>query len=147
MVAREQIVREAWTWVRTPYHPSARIKGVGVDCAQLLYMVFNSFGLIPDMPPEAKSSRWFVSNKDQSYLTTILTLAKEITESEVGPGDIVLFRQPNYQVFHHAGIVVDWPHSIIHAVRNVGVCLANPTQEGFLRKCERRYFTWYHAAF
>jgi cell wall-associated NlpC family hydrolase len=143
MVTREAIKAEAWSWVKTKYHPSARIKGVGVDCAQLLYMVYNSFGLIPDMPLEARSSRWFVSNKDQSYLTTILSLAKEITEGEVGAGDLVLFRQPDYEIFHHAGIVIAWP-TIIHAVRGLGVCMADGLKEGFLQKCERRYFSFFY---
>ena len=30
------IVTEARTWVRTPYHHQARLKGVGVDCAGLV---------------------------------------------------------------------------------------------------------------
>ena len=33
---RDQIVDEALTWVDTPYHVGACLKGIGVDCAQLI---------------------------------------------------------------------------------------------------------------
>ena len=32
---RRAIVREARSWVRTPYHPQGDIKGIGVDCGML----------------------------------------------------------------------------------------------------------------
>ena len=33
--SRAAVVAEAIAWLGTPYHHRARIKGVGVDCAQL----------------------------------------------------------------------------------------------------------------
>ena len=44
---RALVVRIAQEWAGTPYHHRARIKGVGVDCGQLVAGVFEEAGLIP----------------------------------------------------------------------------------------------------
>lgn len=139
---REQIVKEALTWASTPYHPGARLKGVGVDCAQLIFCVYHTFGLIPDLPTEARSARWFIARQDSTYLDTILKYAHEIPESEVAPGDLILYKQPRFPVHHHGAIVISWPDKIIHAIRNAGVIFGHATNEGFLKSCERKYFSF-----
>ena len=42
---RQEIIDEAATWLRTPYHHAAAIKGAGVDCAQILIEVYAAVGL------------------------------------------------------------------------------------------------------
>ena len=39
MVRLEDVVRQARTWLNTPYHHQGRLKGVGVDCAGLAIRV------------------------------------------------------------------------------------------------------------
>lgn len=141
-MTREEIVSEALTWNNTPYHPAGRVKGVGVDCAQLIYCVYNTLGLIPELPVEARSARWFIVNKDAKYLDTILQYAQEIRESQVAPGDLILYKQPAFPVHHHGAIVIHWPQTIIHAVRGRGVILGHATNEGFIATCDRKYFSF-----
>ena len=43
---RDLVVKEAYSWIGTPYHHQAMIKGVGVDCALILLAVFREAGLI-----------------------------------------------------------------------------------------------------
>jgi cell wall-associated NlpC family hydrolase len=40
----------AESWLRTPFHPRARIKGAGVDCVQLAAAIYLELGAIPDVP-------------------------------------------------------------------------------------------------
>jgi cell wall-associated NlpC family hydrolase len=141
-MTREQIVSEALSFLRTPYHPSARIKGVGVDCAQLIYCVYHALGLMPELPAEARSARYFIANKDSKYLDTILQFAREIPESEVAPGDLILYKQPSFPVYHHGAIVISWPDTIIHAIRGSGVIQGHGTDEGFIKSCHRKCFTF-----
>ncbi len=142
MTLREQIVAEGLSWLDTPYHPTGRIKGVGTDCAQLIYCVYHAFGLIPDLPAESRSARWFIANKDAKYLDTVLQYAHEIEEPDVLPGDLILYRQPSFPVDHHGAIVITWPQTIIHAIRGNGVILGHATGEGFIKSCNRRYFSF-----
>ena len=44
---REKIVAEARSWIGTPYHNCADIKGVGVDCGMLLVRVYVDTGVVP----------------------------------------------------------------------------------------------------
>ncbi|MDO6044547.1 hypothetical protein Q4P48_08410 [Neisseria gonorrhoeae] len=44
---RARIVEEARSWLGTPYHHHAMVKGAGVDCAMLLVAVYGAVGLLP----------------------------------------------------------------------------------------------------
>ena len=129
------IIQEARTWVGTRYHDHARIKGVGVDCAQLLVGVFEGTGLAPDVPvPNGYST---VVPNGSEYVDVILLYCNEIAENEAGPGDIAL-----YQTSHgwmHSAIVVSWPDHVIHAMEKRGV-ISSHGSEDFLRGKPRRFF-------
>jgi cell wall-associated NlpC family hydrolase len=142
MITREDIVEEARSWVGTKYHATGRLKGVGVDCAQFIYCVYNKFGLIPEMPAEARSPRFFLAKKDPKYLDTILQYARDIPEKVVQAVDLVLYKQSLMPVFHHGAIVISWPDTMAHAVLNIGVCFGHAFNEGFLSTAERRTFTF-----
>ena len=43
---RAAVVAAARSWIGTPYHHAADVKGVGVDCAMLLVRVYSDLGLI-----------------------------------------------------------------------------------------------------
>lgn len=90
----------------------------------------------------AAQARWFLAHGDATYLKSFQEFAREIPESELQPGDVILYKQPRFAVHHHGGIVVSWPDQIVHAIRNIGVTLGHATQEGFLKNCERKCFTF-----
>jgi cell wall-associated NlpC family hydrolase len=43
---RAAVVAEAKTWIGTPYHHAADVKGHGVDCAMLLVRIYGDLGLV-----------------------------------------------------------------------------------------------------
>lgn len=45
MIERGEIVRQARTWLGTPFHHQGRLKGVGVDCAGLVICVAWELGI------------------------------------------------------------------------------------------------------
>lgn len=45
-ITRAAVVAEARTWIGTPYHHQARVKGVGVDCAGVLIGVARALGIV-----------------------------------------------------------------------------------------------------
>lgn len=139
---RTAIVEEALTWRGTPYRKTGRFKGVASNCAQLLYGVARGAGAIPEDAPEP---RWFSDQlpyhtKDERIIQYLLAYgAHEIEESELGPGDIVMYRTG--QAHGHAAIVVEWPERIVHSVFPSGCCEGHGTREGFLSGKGRRYFS------
>lgn len=54
---RQAVVAEAKTWIGTGFHHEARIKGAGVDCAQLLIAVFSACGFVPEFTTPTSHSR------------------------------------------------------------------------------------------
>jgi cell wall-associated NlpC family hydrolase len=129
------IIEEAKTWLGTKYHDHARIKGGGVDCAQLLIGVFEGTGLAPDVPvPNGYS---VVVPNGEEYVDTILLYCDEITENEAAPGDIVLYKTSHGWM--HSAIIVSWPDHIIHATPKRGV-ISSHGIEDFLRGKPRRFF-------
>ena len=141
LAARTEIVRVALTWIGTPFHDCAGVKGVGVDCAYFPIRVVNESGImggaIPD--PAPYSPQVMLHSHEELYLPVIARYAREISERAVGPGDFVLYRVA--RSFSHGAIVVRWPDYVLHPVRDRGVIGSHGKEEGFLRRRERRYFT------
>jgi len=108
---RQSIVEEAKTWLGTPFHHEAHVKGAGVDCGTLIAEVFERAGLIPhvDIP---HYTRDFMLHRDEEwYLSLVLEYFNEIATNLL-PGDIVLMK--NGRLFSHGMIVVNYP-LVIHA--------------------------------
>lgn len=151
LTLRERIVAEALTWVGTPYHDGVGLRGVGVDCAYLPLRVYQAVGLITRdfTPPHYSPQQWLnsPSQTDKRKLkfedTTFLDVVKrfthhEITEAEVGPGDLILYKVA--ASWTHGGIVIEYPNYILHPIKELGT-IGSGTNEGFWKNRERRYFT------
>jgi cell wall-associated NlpC family hydrolase len=136
---RERVIATAREWLRTPYHPNARLRGIGVDCAQFLIGVYHDAGLIPEVDTGSYSATIHLHQENTQYIETILRFAREIEESEVQPGDVVLYKVAH--AWAHAGVIVRWPDVIIHAVNRTGVIESHGTIEGFVLKRPHRFFT------
>lgn len=139
---REAIVAEARRWIGTPYKNVGCIRGIGANCAMLLYGVASGAGVLaPDAPPP----RWYTPQlhqhtKEERLVEYVKAYgAREIAEAEVGPGDIVLYR--NGLSYGHAAIVVSWPDTIVHTTQRTGCVYAHGKHEGRLAQMDRRYFT------
>lgn len=120
---REAVIAEAKTWMATPYHSGAKVKGVGVDCGQLLIGAFENAGVINkgECNPGTYSPEWHLHRSEELYRQWIQKYCDVIKEEPL-PGDIAVFRFGRCD--SHAGIVVKWP-VIIHAYIGMGVVLSD----------------------
>jgi len=97
---RDLVIRDAKTWLGTPYQHKARVKGIGVDCGALLYSVyepyFGPFKPFPtDYPPD-----WALHRDNEIYLDFISPYVVPIDEPV--RGGLSLFRLG--RAFAHAAI-------------------------------------------
>jgi cell wall-associated NlpC family hydrolase len=121
---RQAVVDAAMGWLRTPYHHLARVKGAGVDCAQILIAVYAEAGLIDDFDPGDYPPDWMQHRSEERYLSFVTDRAERVDVPL--PGDVALYKVG--RCFAHGAIVFGWP-SIIHASnRDRMVCLADGTQ-------------------
>ena len=116
---RERIVAEARSWLGTPYHHAARVKGAGVDCAMLLAAVYEGCDLIAPVAFDRYPPNWMIHRDGERLLDVVATRAHEIEEPGQ-PGDLVLYRFG--RAFAHGAIVIIWP-TIIHALQGSGAIL------------------------
>jgi len=120
---RSEVVAESRSWIGTPYHRRAFIKGVGVDCGLLPYAVYRKFELIPEFTAEWLANDWFANTTQERYLLMIerylkklfVTQARRDFRPEFLPGNLVVAKVFDSPVFNHAGIITTWPR-VVHAV-------------------------------
>nr|DAP68845.1 MAG TPA: cell wall peptidase [Caudoviricetes sp.] len=116
-----RITTEALTWLNTPYHHMANLRGVGVDCAMFLVEVFKQLGAVPpDLDPRPYPHDWHMHRGEERYLAWLDKYADRVPADQVQPGDVVTFKFG--RCVSHAGIVIDWP-LIIHAYRDNDVVI------------------------
>jgi hypothetical protein len=110
--ARAKIVAEARSWIGTPYHPSADIKGVGVDCGMILVRVYVDLGLVAPFDPRPYPKDWHLHRGEERYLQLLLARTTEVAAP--APGDVALFKYG--RCYSHGGIVAKaLPLTLVHA--------------------------------
>lgn len=115
----ESIVAEARSWLGTPYHHMADIKGVGVDCGMLLVRIFSDLGLCSDFDPRPYTRDWYMHQDGEVYLSFVEARSDEISIDDILPGDIVLFRVG--RCYSHGAVVTETsPLRLLHAVYQYG---------------------------
>jgi NlpC/P60 family putative phage cell wall peptidase len=117
---RAAVVAAARSWIGTPYHHAADVKGAGVDCAMLLVRVYCDLGLVEPFDPRPYTRDWMLHRDDERFLGFLLARAREVSDPR--PGDVILFRFG--RCFSHGGIVA-WrdPLTIVHAFAPAQVVL------------------------
>lgn len=121
---RVKIIEEAKTWLRTPWHHAARVKGAGVDCGQLIIMTYINAGLVPYFETGDYPQDWMLHQVDERFLGWIHQYLDPVEKPQ--PGDVAAWRFG--KTFSHGAIVVDWP-IVIHAYLHEGnVCYGDATK-------------------
>jgi cell wall-associated NlpC family hydrolase len=139
---REEIVAITMTWLNTPYRGWSKVKGAGVDCGQLLAAVYQEAGLIPDDITLPTDYPLFVGLHQASteYVDLVLQFFDEIPESEVLPGDVVVWRLTGSKSYCHGAIIVEWPTCFIHAYGK-SVRMGDAKSRLRFAKSEKLFFT------
>lgn len=119
---REDVVKEARSWITTPYHLAANVKGAGVDCAMLILEIYSRVGLVEHFDPRPYSSDWMCHRSDEVFLGLVFARSHEITQGQAQPGDIVLFKVG--RCYSHGGIITKSdPLTFVHAYKNAGMVI------------------------
>lgn len=106
MVTRDEVVKEALSWLDTPYRHQGRLKGVAVDCAGLVVGVAQALGL------PATDMTGYARRPDGSLRDFVHGQTEIVAPGAQQGGDIVIFHWQNDPV--HLAILTT-PGSIVHA--------------------------------
>ena len=119
MDLRQRIVEEARSWLGTPYHHQAMVKGAGVDCAMILVAVYRAVGLIPaSFDPRPYPQDWHLHRDAERYLGNITRFCCEVETPQVGGIAVWRFGR----TFSHGGICIGG-NQVIHSYIGRGVVL------------------------
>lgn len=122
---RDAVVREALSWVGTPYRARQCVKGVGVDCGKLLAAVYANAGVMPMVDLGEYSFQQHLHSDAEDYMAWLESVgARRIEADQVMTGDAGVWKFGRSH--SHGGIVVDVGadgpvicHSYIKAGRGV----------------------------
>ena len=122
MTLRDEICAEALTWLGTPYHHLACLKGIGVDCGRLLEGIAKATGRVdPHWKPGAYSPEHHFHRKEELYKAYFLPMGcVPVAWEAIAPGVILTFRVGH--VVSHSGIMMP-DYQIVHAVHRFGVIM------------------------
>ncbi|RTL71906.1 MAG: peptidase P60 [Hyphomicrobiales bacterium] len=117
---RARAVALARTWIGTPYHHQASLKGVGCDCVGLIRGIYRElFGAEPELP-SAYTRDWAEATGEETLLAAARRHLVEIAPLSARPGDVLVFRYRTQAVAKHAGIVTA-DGLMIHAIEGAPV--------------------------
>jgi cell wall-associated NlpC family hydrolase len=133
MSQRSVVIAEAETWLQTPYHHMARVKGGGTDCLMLLAEVYEAAGVIPHIDVPFYPPDWNLHRDAERYLEGLMPYAREI-DGLPRRGDVAIFKFG--RCFAHGAIVVSWPR-LIHAWCDAGVVSADADQAPLIGRLVR----------
>jgi cell wall-associated NlpC family hydrolase len=125
MSVRALVVQLAREWLGTPYHHHARIKGVGVDCAQLLCAVYEEAGLVPHVETGHYPHDWHLHRSEEMFLAWLGRVGA-VSVAQPQAGDVAVFRFG--RAFSHGAVMVD-ANTCVHAYINQGVILTRLDEE------------------
>lgn len=147
--AKKRIVAEALSWVGTPYHHQAMVKGVGVDCAQLLVGIALNTDLIGEddlaKVPLNYSPEWNLHNREEVMLGILETMGCSPVVGTPAPGDIVAFRVG--RAYGHLGVIVtstEFVHAEIQGSTkgSVNGRVVRVHMAGEWSKLDKKFFTF-----
>ena len=114
------VVATARSWLGTPYHDQASLRGVGCDCLGLARGVWREVVGDEPFPIPPYSRDWGETGPREVLAECARRMMVEISPSDASPGALVLFRMAPRAIAKHVGILTA-ADSFIHAYDRLGV--------------------------
>lgn len=113
------VVREAMTWVGTPYRHQADRKDVGCDCLGLVRGVWRALYGFDIEPAGVYAADWAEAGGQERLLAGARRSFREKPLSDAQAGDLLLFRWRPHLPAKHAGILIG-QDLFVHAYQGGG---------------------------
>lgn len=124
------------SWVKTPYHHMGRMKGVGVDCAQLLAAVAVNIGVADHVETVDYPQDWHFHQSPKIFLAHVEQYCDLVDDPL--DAEIVLFWYG--RDYAHGAIILEWPLCIHASVSSGIVEYIDAAQDPHLSKCAKRFY-------
>lgn len=115
-MTRDEIIREARTWIGTRWQRQASLKGVATDCVGLVRGVGRRFGLQVDNEDLRYSHQ--PHHKDERLYRAVQKYMTEIPLVDMQPGDVLLFGADGWPAYHIG--ILSYDDYVIHTWMDIG---------------------------
>lgn len=115
-----RVIAIARSWLGTPYHDQASLRGVGCDCLGLARGVWREAVGPEPFPIPPYSRDWGETGPREVLAEGAGRMMIEVEPAAAGPGALVLFRMKPRAIAKHVGILTG-PGSFLHAYERLGV--------------------------
>lgn len=151
MPTADDVIAAGRSWILTPYHHMARVKGHGVDCAQVIIAAFVDSGVNEDFDPGFYTMDWHLHRSDEKYLEFmekyLVRIDEDWNDAPLGerpgwvppPASVIVVKLG--RTFSHSALVTDWP-TVLHANVHSGCVLEEPAIGSLLE--DRKLRTYAH---
>lgn len=137
--SRADVCTRALSWQGTPWHHRARLRGVGVDCAQLLIAVYSEAGLFDAFDPGDYPIDSMLHSDREIFRGWCERYGRQVPAPQ--PGDAVVWKFG--RCYSHGGIVLDWPGRVLHAYRPFGMVCETPADVARLAGREAVFYSFW----
>jgi NlpC/P60 family putative phage cell wall peptidase len=103
----ERVIAVARSWLGTPYHDQASVRGVGCDCLGLVRGVWRELHGPEPLPIPPYSRDWGETGAREPLADAARAVMVELPSTEVVSGALLLFRMRIGAVAKHCGIVAE----------------------------------------
>ena len=114
------VVAVARSWLGTPYHDQASLRGVGCDCLGLARGVWREVVGTEPFPIPPYSRDWGETGPYEVLAEGARRMMEKVALADLGPGALVLFRMAPRAIAKHVGILTT-ADSFIHSYERLGV--------------------------
>ncbi|UOM36777.1 peptidase P60 [Acuticoccus sp. I52.16.1] len=115
-----RVVVAARSWLGTPYHDQASLKGIGCDCLGLARGVWREVVGPEPFPISPYSRDWGESGPVEVLAEGARLMMPEIDPADAEPGALLLFRMRPRAIAKHVGILTT-PDRFVHGYERLGV--------------------------
>jgi NlpC/P60 family putative phage cell wall peptidase len=130
--ARARVIAAARSWLGTPYHDQASVRGAGCDCLGLARGVWREVVGPEPFPIPPYSRDWGEAGPREVLAEGARACMIEVAPAEAPPGALLIFRMRERAIAKHLGILSE-SGTLIHARERLGVI-----EEPFTRAWRRR---------
>jgi NlpC/P60 family putative phage cell wall peptidase len=115
-----RVIAAARSWLGTPYHDQASVRGMGCDCLGLVRGVWRELHGSEPLPLPPYSRAWGETGNREPLAEVARQVMVEIAVTGVAPGALILFRMRPGAVAKHCGILTAYDR-FVHAYERTGV--------------------------
>lgn len=136
---RKDIIKEATSWIGTPFGHQGRAKFHAIDCVGLIYEIGKKFDILYDSDELIAKYKGYTRRPKNGLMRQACNdYLVRIPRHELEPGDILLMTF-NKMVREESHIALYAGHTIIHAMVSEGKC----TEHSFGVKWQNRCCGFY----